>query len=113
MQRYIQLSFRKRGLPHVHIILFLEDDCKLRTAEDVDKVISAEIPDESEDSVLDKLAGNYMMHGPCGSFNTNTPCMSDDDKCKKYFPKKFFDKTVLDENEYPRTFKKRKIPLDN
>ena len=33
------------GLPHAHILLIMRDDCKVRTATDVDAVASAVIPD--------------------------------------------------------------------
>ncbi|XP_028753423.1 uncharacterized protein LOC114713014, partial [Neltuma alba] len=114
------IEFQKRGLPHAHIILFLEHDDKPRTPEDVDKLICAEIPDKELDPELYELVGNYMIHGPCGHSNKNSPCMKDG-KCSKYFPKKYVDNTAVDEEGYPtyrrrkdgRTIEKKGIPLDN
>ena len=73
------IEFQKRGLPHVHIILFLEDDSKVKDADDVDKIISAELPDKIADPELYELVGKYMMHGPCGQCDTDAPCMRDVD----------------------------------
>ena len=114
------IEFQKRGLPHVHIILFLDERSKIRTADDVDRYISAEIPDQLADPKLYELVGKYMMHGPCGTCDKDAPCMIDG-KCSKYFPKKFCEQIVVDEQGYPtyrrrddrRTYVKKDVPLDN
>jgi hypothetical protein len=38
------IEFQKRGLPHAHILLILDEASKLCTAEDFDSMVSAEIP---------------------------------------------------------------------
>ena len=38
-------EFQKRGLPHAHILLILDDGFKLRTSEQIDSAVSTEIPD--------------------------------------------------------------------
>ena len=40
------IEFQKRGLPHAHTLIILSPDAKPRTVEDVDAIVSAEIPDE-------------------------------------------------------------------
>ena len=40
------IEFQKRGLPHVHLLLFLDENDKINTSEKVDELISAEIPNE-------------------------------------------------------------------
>ncbi|KAL0319969.1 UNVERIFIED_CONTAM: hypothetical protein Sradi_5258400 [Sesamum radiatum] len=45
------IEFQKRGLPHAHIILFLHPDDKPRNAADIDKIITAELPDKEKDPV--------------------------------------------------------------
>jgi len=37
-------EWQKRGLPHMHLLLWHSPESKLRASEDVDSVISAEIP---------------------------------------------------------------------
>ncbi|XP_021991783.1 uncharacterized protein LOC110888572 [Helianthus annuus] len=94
------IEFQKRGLPHAHIFLFLNDESKLHSVEHVDKFISAEIPDKNLEPDLYTLVSEYMIHEPCGVAKPNCPCMVDGN-CSKKFPKKFCDKTSLDSNGYP------------
>ncbi|UYV73842.1 hypothetical protein LAZ67_11001095 [Cordylochernes scorpioides] len=67
------IEFQKRGLPHVHILLILNGESKLRTEEDVDNVVWAEIPDEEKYPVLNFIVLENMIHGPCGTRNPNCP----------------------------------------
>ncbi|XP_028787683.1 uncharacterized protein LOC114743628, partial [Neltuma alba] len=46
------IEFQKRGLPHAHILLFLNQRDQPKYSEDVDKVISAEIPNLDEEPQL-------------------------------------------------------------
>ncbi|XP_056698148.1 uncharacterized protein [Spinacia oleracea] len=94
------IEFQKRGLPHVHMLLFLHEPDKLRTAADIDRLISAELPDPEEDPVAFEAIVQYMTHGPCGSLNPKCPCMHDG-HCTKYYPKDFNDDTVIGEDGYP------------
>ncbi|KAJ0560432.1 putative transcription factor B3-Domain family [Helianthus annuus] len=93
-------EFQKRGLPHAHLCLFMEDGYKLPTVDHVDAFICAEIPNRNEDPELYTLVKDYMIHGPCGLANLSCPCMVDR-KCSKGFPKKFEDHTTLDSNGFP------------
>ncbi|XP_054795045.1 uncharacterized protein LOC129300500 [Prosopis cineraria] len=114
------VEFQKRGLPHAHILLFLQQNDKIKSPKEIDNIISSEIPDKDSSPLLYDLVGTYMMHGPCGHSNKKSPCMKDG-KCSKYFPKKFNDKTIVDEDGYPtykrrddgRTIEKNGVPLDN
>ncbi|KAK1423926.1 hypothetical protein QVD17_19237 [Tagetes erecta] len=94
------VEFQKRGLPHAHICLFLDPASKFPTASDIDRVISAEIPDKESDPELYKLVRQFMIHGPCGADNPKCPCMVQL-KCSKKFPKKFVDETTVDADGYP------------
>ena len=69
------IEFQKRGLPHLHLLVILESQYKLMTAEQIDKVVSAEIPDPVLYPNLHELVMEHMIHGPCGNFNTKSPCM--------------------------------------
>ena len=66
---------------------------------DIDRCISAEIPDVDEDPELHQLVKEFMMHGPCGPEHRNCPCMVED-KCSKKFPKSFNESTFIDESGY-------------
>ena len=107
------IEFQKRGLPHLHILLILESKYKLTTAEQVDKVVSAEIPDPVLYPNLHALVMRHMIHGPCGKFNTKSPCMVPSKKdpqcvvCSKHFPKQFSDETIIRNDGYP-LYRRRK-----
>ena len=40
------IELKKRGLPHMHMIIFFHPDFKLKTPEEVDSLISAEFPNK-------------------------------------------------------------------
>ncbi|XP_057246767.1 uncharacterized protein LOC125491881 [Beta vulgaris subsp. vulgaris] len=94
------VEFQKCGLSHAHILLFMHQGDKYPVASYIDKIICAELPDRCEDPELYQAVSEYMMHGPCGSANTNAPCMIDK-QCSKHFPKRFNDATRVDDERYP------------
>jgi hypothetical protein len=51
-------------------------------------MISAEIPDRSEDPELHNLVCTLMVHGPCGQDKTKANCLKDK-VCMKKFPKPY------------------------
>nr|GEU94766.1 ATP-dependent DNA helicase PIF1 [Tanacetum cinerariifolium] len=114
------IEFQKRGLPHAHILLWLEENYKCKTPNEIDDIISAEIPSPTADPDEYKVVIDYMLHGPCGKDARNAAC-TNDGKCSKHFPKPFLAKTFLDEDGYPHyrrrdnkvTFKKGKFMYDN
>ena len=93
------IEYQKRGLPHMHMIIFLHPDNKLRTPEDIDTLLSAEFPDEEEEPELFELVKKHMVHTPCGPNNPTAPCMKDG-KCSKGFPKPFREETTINEDSY-------------
>jgi len=46
------IEFQKRGLPHAHILVWLKPRCRPTQPKDIDKIISAEIPDKDADPFL-------------------------------------------------------------
>lgn len=87
----------KRGLSHAHILIWLQD--KIRS-EEIDQIVSAEIPDPSIDQELFDVISSHMIHGPCGAFNMTSPC-TENGKCKKCFPKQYTNDTITDIDGYP------------
>lgn len=114
------VEFQKRGLPHAHILLFLDPNDKPTTVEDIDKIISAELPDPETDPIAYEIVVQSMLHGPCGPLNEQSPCMRDG-QCSKYYPKAFQATTTQSEEGYPiyrrrdngRTATKKGHTLDN
>ncbi|XP_012827650.1 PREDICTED: uncharacterized protein LOC105948936 [Erythranthe guttata] len=43
------IEFQKRGLPHTHILLWLDNDAKPKCSADIDRMICVEIPDKKTD----------------------------------------------------------------
>ncbi|CAN0900847.1 ATP-dependent DNA helicase PIF1 [Linum grandiflorum] len=99
------VEFQKRGLPHVHIILWLSDYYKPKTPSLVDKIISAELPDPLIDPIGYEAVTKFMLHGPCGEARLTSPCMKDG-KCSKFFPKPFASETTFGKNGYV-TYRRR------
>ncbi|CAN6802055.1 unnamed protein product [Brassica oleracea] len=114
------LHFQKRGMPHAHILVFMEKGSKFPTADDIDKIISAEIPEKTVDPDLYVIVGDCMMHGPCGAAKKDNVCMVNG-KCSKMFPKPLNIRTSIDANGFPaymrridgRFIEKNGIRLDN
>src|SRR5712691_131956 len=105
------IEFQKRGLPHAHIIVFLKPHAKLRTPEQVDSLMSSEFPVDHPE--LLELIKKFMVHGPCGRHNRQSPCM-ENGTCTKGFPKPFSDHTTITEDSYARTRRRnthQKIPV--
>ena len=51
------VEFQKRGLPHAHILLKYPSDCV--HPNDIDSVVSAEVPDDANDALL---VNTFMRH---------------------------------------------------
>jgi hypothetical protein len=96
------VEFQKRGLPHCHILLIMEDAYKPRTIEDIDRVVCAEIPDPEKQPRLFEIVTEEMFHGPCGEENPSCPCMNDEGFCKYHYPKAFCNETTTDEDSFPQ-----------
>ena len=99
------IEFRKRGLPHAHILMMLHAADVIHTVEQIDQAVSAEIPDKDTDPELWDTVTTCMLHGPCGIENRSAPCMVDgrgiDGSCSKRYPKNFLEETILGEDSYP------------
>ena len=100
------IEFQKRGLPHAHIILFLDNRAKnnLQNPEEVDKLISAEIPPNS-DPLLRSAVLKHMIHKPCSQISS-APCLRDG-RCSRGFPKRFRQETSILEGANYISYRRR------
>ncbi|XP_044588701.1 uncharacterized protein LOC123267879 [Cotesia glomerata] len=89
------IEFQKRGLPHLHMLMTLKSNSKITRPEQVDRLISAEIPDPVIDPTLFDIVTKNMLHGPCGDW-----CLIDG-ICSKKYPKSFRNETTMDADGYP------------
>ena len=96
------VEFQKRGLPHTHLILWVQPADKPVTREIIDSKVSAEIPDREKNPELYELVKTHNIHGPCGNWNRNLLCMKDNGgNCAKAFPKEFRSETLVQDDMYP------------
>ena len=93
------VEFQKRGLPHVHILIWLKGNNKDPHANFIDSIVCAEIPDRIADPVGYNLVDEFMVHGPCGDLNIKCPCMKEN-KCSNFFPKCYQSNTIVGEDGF-------------
>lgn len=98
------VEWQKRGLPHAHILIWL---VKKLQPTDIDKIISAELPNPNTDPELFEIIKKNMVHGPCGVLNPNAPCMIEG-KCTSRYPKSFTNNTKTGNDGYPQ-YKRRSV----
>lgn len=78
----------------------MAEEDKPRTIEEIDLLVSAEIPDPEQHPALHRTVVSCMSHGLCGQLNPKSPCMIDG-KCSKRYPKQFHDITSTENDGYP------------
>jgi hypothetical protein len=100
------IEWQKRGLPHAHILIWLKDKIK---SDQIDSVISAELPDPQRDPRLFEIVIKTMIHGPCGAINPQCPCM-ENNKCTKRYPRQLLQNTETGDDGYP--LYRRRSPED-
>ncbi|XP_076069759.1 uncharacterized protein LOC143041635 [Oratosquilla oratoria] len=104
------VEWQKRGFPHVHILLWMEQRVN---AELVDSVISAEISDKEKEPRLYNIVTRCMIQGPCKDFDEFHACchgksVNGKGKCQKDFPKPCRGDLLFGRNGYP-LYKRRAV----
>ncbi|GFU79862.1 helitron_like_N domain-containing protein [Trichonephila clavipes] len=97
---------QKRGLPHVHLLMLLMENIR---PNQIDEIISAEIPNLETDRKLYDTVTKNMIHGPCGALNPSSPCMKEG-KCTKKYPRGLIKDTKTNDKSYP--LYRRRAPED-
>ncbi|KAI8430431.1 hypothetical protein MSG28_000708 [Choristoneura fumiferana] len=92
------VEWQKRGLPHVHILLWLTNHI---ASDSIDNIIWAEIPDPESDPKLYEIVKSNMIHGPCGDINIKSPCMKNN-ACSKRYPRPLVAETQTGDDGYPQ-----------
>ena len=57
------VEFQKRGLPHTHLLLWVEQNHKRRNSNDVDSIVCAEISCNLTNPTLYNIVNQHMIHG--------------------------------------------------
>jgi hypothetical protein len=73
--KILVIEVQKRDLPHVHILFILDEASKLRTIEDYDSMVFAEIPNLIRHPKAYETITSCMVHGPCDPNFLNAQCM--------------------------------------
>lgn len=81
------------------MLIILDREHKLSSTQNIDYVISTEIPDLILEPRLHEIVLRYMVHGLCDP-HSNLPCVENEIYTKK-FPKSFQRETVMNVNGYP------------
>ncbi|PIA50577.1 hypothetical protein AQUCO_01200042v1 [Aquilegia coerulea] len=100
------IEFQKRGLPHMHALIFLPHEDKIRTIDQVYRIISAEFLDPVTHPALFETVKKCMVHGPCGTRNSLSSCMVNG-FCKLRYRRPHADETLMDGDGYP-IYRRRK-----
>jgi len=102
------IEYQKRGLPHLHLLLFLKTDVQFLTLVYIDRFISAEIPTEDDfiGQQLRTIIESTMVHTQCVWGNGNALCMKDLNPavvttCHMGYPRDILEETTVPENGYP------------
>ena len=119
------IEYQKRGLPHMHLLLFLTTNSTFFTSENIDSIISAELPPPTcqKNIELAEVIKSITIHGPCGNQFSHSPCMkpasgSHPATCSKSYPKAFCEETAVQENGYPQYHRRNngqsfQVPIRN
>ncbi|CAE1273773.1 unnamed protein product [Acanthosepion pharaonis] len=92
------VEWQKRSLPHVHILLWVNDKVD---ANKIDDFISAEISDSVLVTLLHEIILKNMIHAPCGANYEKRLCWSSGPTCAKGYPRNFISETQTATDGYP------------
>ena len=56
------IGIQKCGLPHAHVLIFLSNDDKPRAPEEIDFMVSAQLPCERADPDLFQTVTRHILH---------------------------------------------------
>jgi hypothetical protein len=95
-----RIEWQSRGLPHMHMLVILASH--INSVEDVDSIVSAEIPDPDTHPMLHELVKQFHIHRPCDTCG-DASCRqkSTDGSCYREFPKKMIRSTNLPVDGFP------------
>lgn len=94
------IEFQKRGLPHAHLLLILNSTHKISSVNQVDRIVSREIPCKNISPYLHTIIVKHNMHGPCENLNPKNVSMLTNNCCKNKYPKNYCNITTFGDNSY-------------
>jgi len=63
------IEFQKRGLPHIHLLIFQHSQDRIRDSHYINSMISAQLSNPQLQPLLYAKVTKYMLHGPCEANN--------------------------------------------
>ncbi len=97
-----RVEWQARGLPHVHMLIILDD--KILSARHIDAVVSAELPNPETEPELSTLVIKHMLHPQC-DVDHRHGCRRDKHgrlcDCNRRFPKQLCRETIIIADGYP------------
>ena len=103
------VEFQYRGLPHAHILLTLESEDRIRTADDIDQIVATELPGRDCPDLRAKVL-RHMIHNDCLTAPSECMCCQRTGRCRWQFPHSFRDATTWSDNELYPKYMRRNIP---
>lgn len=103
------VEHQKRGMPHIHMLVIMEKGHQITSPEQVDNYISARIPPlpplEDQSVEADQQRRLWHLVTSCMLHDCNKACIEQMPngrgfRCKKHFPKRFSNSTVLSSDRY-------------
>lgn len=99
----------------MHLLVTMHPEDKIRTPEQLDDVVSAEIPSPA-DPELRELVKKLMIHKPYGDLNNKETCMDKKGnkplKCRYNFPKSFSETSSFAKDEMVQNRRRYNEKLD-
>jgi hypothetical protein len=95
------VEYQRRGLPHMHCLLWVHEKNKPRTAEVLDQTVCAELPDPETQPLLYDLVSRYMMHMKCDKIK-RARCrhtVGNITKCRMGYPRSLSNFSSVDGNQ--------------
>ena len=87
------IEFQKRGLPHAHILIILQEGYKILSEDQFDRYVSAELPEKELYPNLYELVMKNMIYDRCGKYGSTKSCTVND-KCEFHYPRAFCSQTL-------------------
>ncbi|CAI6377043.1 unnamed protein product [Macrosiphum euphorbiae] len=106
--RLNQTKLRSEEYIHLRDAINTDGNAQNIRPNEVDAVISAEIPNVQLDPELHEVVIKNMIHGPCGTLNQNSPCMMDG-KCSKRYPRTLISETITGNDGYPLYHRRSRV----
>nr|GEY86285.1 DNA helicase [Tanacetum cinerariifolium] len=69
------VEFQKRGLPHCHTLLWVDDNSRVHNYEDIDNYIPAELPSKEINPEGHMVVAEFMIHAPCSEVRPAAACI--------------------------------------